>query len=85
CKECGYVQSKKRMGDFRRHLKKHEADHLTRVVCCGVPSTHLGVASLLPGHLTRWYNNHPFHGGCGRSYSRMDALQRHLKKSGCIG
>jgi ribosomal protein S15P/S13E len=85
CKECGYLQLTKRMGDFRRHLKKHEAEHLSRVVCCGVPPTHPAVARLRPGHLTHWYDDHPFYGGCGRSYSRMDALQRHLKKSGCVG
>lgn len=85
CKECGYVQSKRRMGDFRRHLKKHDAEHLTRVICCGVPPTHPVAASLRPGHLTHWYGDRPFHGGCGRSYSRMDALQRHLKKSQCVG
>ena len=84
CGKCGYLQLTKRMGDFRRHLKKHEADHLSRVVCCGVPPTHPAAASLRPGHLTHWYDGHLFYGGCGRSYSRMDALQRHLKKSGCI-
>jgi hypothetical protein len=87
CEECGYAQSKRRMGDFRRHLKKHDAEHLTRVICCGVPPTHSAVAHLHPGHrLTlRWYGGCPFYGGCGRSYSRMDALQRHLKKSRCVG
>ena len=84
CRKCGYLQLTKRMGDFRRHLKKHEADHLSRVICCGVPPTHPAAANLRPGHLTHWYDGHPFYGGCGRSYSRMDALQRHLKKSGCI-
>ena len=84
CRKCGYLQLTKRMGDFRRHLKKHEADHLSRVVCCGVPPTHPAAVSLRPGHLTHWHDGHPFYGGCGRSYSRMDALQRHLKKSGCI-
>jgi hypothetical protein len=84
CGKCGYLQLTKRMGDFRRHLKKHEADHLSRVVCCGVPPTHPAAASLRSGHLTHWYDGHLFYGGCGRSYSRMDALQRHLKKSGCI-
>lgn len=85
CKQCGYLQVTKRMGDFRRHLKKHEAEHLSRVVCCGVPATHPAIASLRPGHRTHRYDDHTFYGGCGRSYSRMDALQRHLKKSGCIG
>lgn len=84
CGKCGYFQLTKRMGDFRRHLKKHEADHLSRVICCGVPPTHPAAASLRSGHVTHWYDGRPFYGGCGRSYSRMDALQRHLKKSGCI-
>lgn len=84
CKQCGYLQLTKRMGDFRRHLKKHE-QHLSRVICCGVPPTHPAAARLRPEHLTHWYDDHPFHGGCGRTYSRMDALQRHLKKSGCVG
>ncbi len=84
CEKCGYLQLTKRMGDFRRHLKKHEADHLSRVVCCGVPLSHPAAAGLRPEHLTHSYDGHSFYGGCGRSYSRMDALQRHLKKSGCI-
>lgn len=87
CEECGYTQSKRRMGDFRRHLKKHDSGHQTRVICCGVPPTHSAVAGLRPGlhHSPNWYGNRPFYGGCGRSYSRMDALQRHLKKSHCLG
>jgi uncharacterized C2H2 Zn-finger protein len=87
CEECGYVQSRRRMGDFRRHLQKHDSEHLTRVICCGVPPTHPAVARLRPGrHLSpHWYGDRPFYGGCGRSYSRMDALQRHLKKSHCVG
>lgn len=84
CKECGR-RLNNRMGDFRRHLMTHEADYLTRVVCCGVPPTHPRAASLRPGYRTFEYNQKPFHGGCGRSYSRMDALQRHLKRSNCIG
>ncbi|KAI0289190.1 hypothetical protein BC826DRAFT_1032988 [Russula brevipes] len=86
CDKCDYFQlNNKRWGDFRRHLKRHDADHLTRVVCCGVPPTHPGMTRLHFGHLTHFYDSRPFYGGCGRSYSRMDALQRHLKKSGCIG
>ncbi|KAH9985072.1 hypothetical protein BJV74DRAFT_581811 [Russula compacta] len=82
--ECGR-RLNSRMGDFRRHLLTHEADYLTQVVCCGVPPTHPRAASLRPGYLTFAYNEKPFHGGCGKSYSRMDALQRHLKRSNCIG
>ncbi|KAH9953343.1 hypothetical protein BC827DRAFT_1273570 [Russula dissimulans] len=84
CDVCGYVPLKKRKGDLHRHQMKHEAAHLSRVVCCGVPYT-FSLASRHPGHLARWYANRPFYGGCGRTYSRMDALQRHMKKSGCLG
>jgi len=84
CDICGYVPLKKRKGDLHRHQMKHEAAHLSRVVCCGVPYT-FSLASRHPGHFARWYANRPFYGGCGRTYSRMDALQRHMKKSGCLG
>ena len=85
CTQCGYLQLTKRMGDFRRHLKKHEAEHLSRFICCGVPLTHPAAANLRPEHPAYLYEKNPFYGGCGKSYSRMDALQRHLKKSGCLG
>jgi hypothetical protein len=87
CRKCGYTQSRRRMGDFRRHLKKHDSGHQTRVICCGVPPAHPAVAHLRPDHnlSPHWYGNRPFYGGCGKSYSRMDALQRHLKKSHCVG
>ncbi|KAI0301184.1 hypothetical protein B0F90DRAFT_1564430, partial [Multifurca ochricompacta] len=67
-----------RKGDFRRHLRIHEDGKLTRYVCCGVPATHPGVASLPQRHTSRSYGGCEFYGGCGKSYSRMDALQRHL-------
>ncbi|KAH8976640.1 hypothetical protein EDB92DRAFT_1823564 [Lactarius akahatsu] len=50
-----------------------------------VPADHPVAASLSPGHSIRRYKGREFLGGCGKSYSRMDALQRHLGKSGCAG
>jgi hypothetical protein len=83
CPVCGFLQSTQRKGDFLRHMKTHEDAKLTRVVCCGIPATHPAAASVVPGRSVRQYKGNMFVGGCGRSYSRMDALQRHLGSSGC--
>jgi hypothetical protein len=83
CCTCGFQQSTKRQADFYRHTSTHLDAKLTRVVCCGIPAAHPAVADLGPGHSVRLYKGRKFFGGCGRSYSRMDALKRHLGKSGC--
>lgn len=85
CPVCGFSQSTQRKGDFLRHLRTHQDAKLTRYVCCGVPADHPVAASLSPGHSIRLYKGREFFGGCGKSYSRMDALQRHLGKLGCAG
>ncbi|KAH9168467.1 hypothetical protein EDB89DRAFT_1837248, partial [Lactarius sanguifluus] len=85
CPVCGFPQSTQRKGDFHRHLRTHQDAKLTRYVCCGLPADHPVAANLSPGHSVRLYKGCEFFGGCGKSYSRMDALQRHLGKSGCAG
>ena len=85
CPVCGFPQSTQRKGDFLRHMRTHEDAKLTRYVCCGIPAAHLAASGLSPGHSVRLYKGCAFYGGCGKSYSRMDALQRHLGKSGCVG
>ncbi|KAH9979963.1 hypothetical protein BGW80DRAFT_1454507 [Lactifluus volemus] len=85
CKDCGFSQSTQRKGDFKRHLKTHSDKASNRYVCCGIPVTHWKMASLLPEYTVRSYKGCDFYGGCGKSYSRMDALQRHLGKSHCAG
>ncbi|KAH8994366.1 hypothetical protein EDB86DRAFT_1270751 [Lactarius hatsudake] len=83
CPVCGFPQSTQRKGDFLRHLRTHQDAKLTRYVCCGVPADHPVAASLSPRHSIRLFKGREFFGGCGKSYSRMDALQRHLGKSDC--
>jgi hypothetical protein len=85
CKDCGFSQSTQRKGDFKRHLKTHSDKTSNRYVCCGITVTHWKMASLPPGYTVRSYKGCDFYGGCGKSYSRMDALQRHLGKSHCVG
>jgi hypothetical protein len=85
CPVCGFPQSTQRKGDFLRHMRTHEDAKLTRYVCCGIHAAHPATATLRPGHSVHLYKGCAFYGGCGKSYSRMDALQRHLGKSGCAG
>ena len=83
CSVCGFSQSTQRKGDFLRHTRTHIDAKLTRFVCCGIPAAHPAAAAVVPGRPVRLYKGKEFVGGCGKSYSRMDALQRHLGKSGC--
>jgi hypothetical protein len=85
CKACGFSQSTQRKGDFLRHLNTHSDKKSNRYVCCGVPATHGKAGYLPPKYTVRSYKDCDFYGGCGKSYSRMDALQRHLGKSNCVG
>jgi len=85
CPVCGFPQSTQRKGDFQRHMRTHQDAKLTRYVCCGVPAAHQATVGLSSGHSVRSYKGCEFYGGCGKSYSRMDALQRHFGKSGCAG
>ena len=85
CPVCGFSQATRRKGDFLRHMRTHQDAKLTRYVCCGIPAALPAAASLGTGHPVRLYKDLEFVGGCGRSYSRMDALQRHLGRSGCAG
>ena len=83
CDICGFRPTTLRKADLRRHEKKHQDAKETRYVCCGIPATHPATAGLVPVCCVRWYKKRKFLGGCGKSYSRMDALQRHSGKSGC--
>ena len=80
CKTCGFKQTTGRKSDFKRHVKTHKE---TEYVCFGIPDTHPAAAGLGPGCSVREFNDQKFLGGCGNSYSRMDALQRHSRTSGC--
>jgi len=84
CPKCKYKKSVSRRADFLRHLKTHEDPKLTRYVCCGIP-IHPAAATLRPKHSVCFYKGLGFYGGCGKSYARMDALQRHIRKSNCVG
>ena len=80
CDICGFRPTTLRKADLRRHEKTHQD---ARYVCCGIPDAHPAAAGLDPVCSVRCYKKCKFLGGSGKSYSRMDALQRHSGKSGC--
>ncbi|KAF9499037.1 hypothetical protein BDN71DRAFT_265819 [Pleurotus eryngii] len=87
CSECGWVQLNKRLPDFRRHLLTHtrpdDRDQSRGWWCKGV------LASSVPGFHGEAYefNGELRFGGCLRTFSRRDALKRHLDNRNvcCLG
>ncbi|KDQ25541.1 hypothetical protein PLEOSDRAFT_1113486 [Pleurotus ostreatus PC15] len=87
CSECGWVQDNKRLPDFRRHLLTHtrpdDRDQSRGWWCKGV------LASSVPGFQGEAYefNGELRFGGCLRTFSRRDALKRHLDNRNvcCLG
>lgn len=87
CPECGWVQLNKRMPDFKRHLKSHvrpsDGDHSKGWWCKGI------LASSIPGFRGEGYQfaGEERFGGCLKTFSRRDALKRHLDNPNvsCLG
>ncbi|KAI0702279.1 hypothetical protein BC835DRAFT_1264032, partial [Cytidiella melzeri] len=92
CESCGRVCLAHRRVDFKRHVNTHYP-HMVGgpVICCGVP--------LEEKYLTRHRKNidsdgevmvfygRQMVGGCGKIFSRTDALRRHLDLASntCVG
>lgn len=86
CPHCNYIQWKKRTADFERH----QATHISRAgkplfVCQGVRLEH---ASACKKPIPTDKRGIPVEhegvmrvGGCFRSFTRSDALKRHLEKT----
>ncbi|KAJ7069641.1 hypothetical protein C8F01DRAFT_977054 [Mycena amicta] len=78
CKVCGWIQHNKRVPDFKRHVKTHqrEADDKANRgwACAGVKaSEYTGKADVYE------YLGERRAGGCRKTFSRRDALKRHLE------
>ncbi|KAI0329286.1 hypothetical protein GY45DRAFT_883801 [Cubamyces sp. BRFM 1775] len=90
CPHCGYIQANRRKPDLRRHI----ATHTTTAedwVCCGVPLFDAELTKELPPAALQKdpviYNGQLMVGGCNKSFSRPDALKRHLhaNQGRCFG
>ena len=81
CPHCPFVQKARRKADLDRHVATHTGKN--EFVCRGVRAEKAGVyevpVELLDG--SEWV------GGCGKTFSRRDALARHIKNSAgrCYG
>ncbi|KAI0744828.1 hypothetical protein C8Q76DRAFT_599477, partial [Earliella scabrosa] len=85
CPHCSYIQHNRRAPDFKRHVATHtrSADEVLWA-CCGVPLDE-ALARGVPEDVVR--EEEPFEfggtrmvGGCRRTFSRRDALTRHLRR-----
>ncbi|KAK6991628.1 hypothetical protein R3P38DRAFT_2563822 [Favolaschia claudopus] len=87
---CGYVQRNRRMPDFRRHLNTHTRtfeDNAQRGWQCKrvlrSEGRKWGIAADVPSYVLM---DEERVGGCLKTFSRKDALKRHLDNSSlCVG
>ena len=92
CPHCPFVQRSKRSPDLKRHIATHTRPADAELwVCCGVPvcdaAEHGVPAEYLRTATPFEYKGMLMVGGCKKTFSRRDALQRHLKreKGWCYG
>ncbi|KAI0917321.1 hypothetical protein AcW1_007462 [Taiwanofungus camphoratus] len=88
CPQCPYVQLNRRRPDLTRHIATHfsSADP-GKWTCCGVPverAAEYGVTDISNPYV---YEGQLMVGGCQKTFSRRDALKRHLDNDNisCIG
>ncbi|KAJ7781776.1 hypothetical protein DFH07DRAFT_386911, partial [Mycena maculata] len=91
CRVCGWVQKNQRLPDFKRHVKTHqrafEEDAQKGWRCKGVlvdEAAEYGLDSDAP---TYSFLDQMRVGGCMKTFSRRDALKRHLDNVNvsCVG
>ncbi|KAK7048515.1 hypothetical protein R3P38DRAFT_2869854 [Favolaschia claudopus] len=91
CRVCGWVQKNQRLPDFKRHVKTHQRtfddDAQKGWRCKGVlrsEASEWGIADDAPSYD---FLGKERVGGCLKTFSRRDALKRHLDNSNvtCVG
>jgi hypothetical protein len=93
CEICPKVFKPAKRADWVRHVRTHYRDTEVggQYCCCGIPVEQI----FLPEYAERislsvpveTYNGKLMIGGCGRYFSRRDALKRHLMRTSkhCVG
>ena len=91
CPECGWKQVNKRLPDFKRHLRTHtrpdEGDQSQGWWCKGVLLEDAHKFNIPKGAESFKFLGQERIGGCRRTFSRRDALKRHLDNVNgtCVG
>ncbi|KAF5360544.1 hypothetical protein D9756_004811 [Leucocoprinus leucothites] len=91
CPECGWKQANKRLPDFKRHLRTHtrpdETDQSKGWWCKGVPVEDAHKFNIPKDARSFVFLGQERIGGCLQTFSRRDALKRHLDNANvvCVG
>ena len=88
CPHCKWVQRNHRTPDLKRHIRTHTRfERPSQWVCCGVSLKDAGGHDLPEDATPYSWNGKMMIGGCGKEFSRRDALKRHLDNEHmtCIG
>ncbi|KAJ7442633.1 hypothetical protein FB451DRAFT_1414079 [Mycena latifolia] len=91
CPVCGWVQRNERIPDFKRHVKTHqraaEENAQKGWRCKGVPVSEAADYGLPTDAPTHEFFGQLRVGGCMQTFSRRDALKRHLDNVNvsCVG
>ncbi|EGN98363.1 hypothetical protein SERLA73DRAFT_138752 [Serpula lacrymans var. lacrymans S7.3] len=88
CPHCSWVQRNHRTPDLKRHIRTHTRFQQPALwVCCGV-ALELSGPYVIPEDAQPYdFQGRMMIGGCGKEFSRRDALKRHLDNHNitCIG
>jgi len=88
CPYCTWVQRNHRTPDLKRHIRTHTRfERPAQWVCCGVPFESAAIYNVPHGATPYVREGQQWIGGCGKEFSRRDALKRHLGNDhiSCIG
>ncbi|KAH7885258.1 hypothetical protein F5I97DRAFT_1352376 [Phlebopus sp. FC_14] len=88
CPYCKWVQRNHRSPDLKRHIETHtRLQRPAQWVCCGIPLKDAKRYNLPKGAEPYAWDGQMMIGGCGKEFSRRDALKRHLDNEHitCVG
>ncbi|KAG1748747.1 hypothetical protein EDB19DRAFT_224029 [Suillus lakei] len=88
CPYCKWVQRNHRTPDLKRHIRTHTRfERPAQWVCCGIPIESATMYKVPHGATHYIHKGKQMIGGCGKEFSRRDALKRHLGNDhiSCVG
>ncbi len=80
CRLCSSRSSFARHSDLKRHILTHDLQQKNSTVCCGISQEEALERDIDPNHVRTWRLDGELRiGACGETFSRNDALLRHVK------